>query len=82
VELHRGINFSRLEIPDDAGGLIFVVGSVLALLIGIPSFRWFLAGAVVAGAAAAYVMFRWHRGHPTPPWPDVVPPHGDGQPRA
>jgi hypothetical protein len=63
VELHRGINFSRLEIPADAGGLIFTAGSVVALLIAIPPFRWFLLGAIVAGAVAACVIFRWRRAH-------------------
>jgi hypothetical protein len=69
VELHRGINFSRLEIPADAGGLMFVVGSVLVLLLSVPAFRWFLAAAVVAGLVLAALVFRWHRGHPSPPPP-------------
>jgi len=67
VELHRGINFSRLEVPADAGGLIFVVGSVLALLIGVAEFRWFFLGATLLGAVLAFVLFEWHRAHPEPP---------------
>ena len=77
MELHRGINFSRLEIPADAGGLIFMVGSVVALLIGIPPFRWFLLGAVVVGAAAAWALACWHLGHSAPPQPNVTALHGD-----
>ena len=46
MELHRGINFSRLEVPADAGGVMFVVGSVLVLLVAVPAFRWFLVGAL------------------------------------
>ena len=67
VELHRGINFSRLEVPADAGGLIFVAGSVLALLIGVPAFRWFLVGATLVGTVVAVALLEWHRAHPEPP---------------
>lgn len=63
MELHRGINFSRLEVPADAGGLIFVVGSVITLLLGVPSFRLFILGAAGAGAIVAVVLLEWHRLH-------------------
>jgi hypothetical protein len=59
VELHRGINFSRLEVPADAGGVMFVVGSVVVLLVAVPAFRWFLAGALALGVVLAALMHRW-----------------------
>jgi len=66
VELHRGINFSRLEVPADAGGLIFVAGSVVALLLGLSAFRWFFLAAILLGLALAVLLFEWHRTHPEP----------------
>jgi hypothetical protein len=64
LPLFRGINFSRLEIEADLGGAIFVVGSTVCLLIGIPSARPFFAGTLAGGAALAVVIAWWHRTHP------------------
>ncbi len=50
---HPGINFSRLEIPGDLGGLVFVVGTIATMLIGLPEARWFFAGALAGGALLA-----------------------------
>ena len=36
LELHPGINFSRLEVGGDIGGLVFAAGSVVAVLL----FEW------------------------------------------
>ena len=36
LELHPGINFSKLEVGGDIGGLVFAAGSVIAVLIGLP----------------------------------------------
>jgi hypothetical protein len=67
VDLHRGINFSRLEVPADAGGALFVAGSLIALLVGLPAFRWFLLGALLIGGLTAVLLYEWHSAHPEPP---------------
>lgn len=67
MELHRGINFSRLEVPADAGGFIFVSGSLIALLVGLPAFRWFFLGTTLFGAVVAVLLVEWRRTHPEPP---------------
>jgi hypothetical protein len=62
----RGINFSSLEIDADLGGAVFVVGSVVSLLIGVPSARMFFAGTLVGGTLLATAIAWWHRRHPSP----------------
>jgi hypothetical protein len=82
VQLHRGINFSRLEVPADAGGALFVAGSLVALLVGLPAFRWFLVGALLVGGITAVLLFEWHSAHPERPARQRVEPigllHDDG----
>lgn len=38
---------------------MFVVGSVVVLLVAVPAFRWFLAGALALGVVLAALMHRW-----------------------
>ncbi len=64
LELHPGINFSKLEIGGDMGGLVFAAGSVVAVLIGLPSIAAFYMGSLVCGAALAVAIFEWHEHHP------------------
>ena len=47
------INFSSTEVAGNIGGLIFVVGSVFIVVIGLPSVIWFLFAATVAGCLLA-----------------------------
>jgi hypothetical protein len=54
---HPGINFSRLEIGGDLGGLVMAVGSVVGLLIGLPAARLFF-GAALLGAVLVAVVLR------------------------
>lgn len=76
MQLHRGINFSRLEVPADAGGALFVAGSLIALLVGLPAFRWFLAAALLVGGVTAVLLFEWRSAHPEPPARQRVEPIG------
>jgi hypothetical protein len=59
------INFSSTEVAGNMGGLIFVVGSVFIVSIGLPSVIWFLFAATVAGCFFAWALVTWHTSHPT-----------------
>ena len=58
------INFSSTEVPGNIGGLIFVVGSVFIVAVGLPSVIWFLFVAAVAGSLLAWALVAWHASHP------------------
>jgi len=58
------INFSSTEVAGNIGGLIFVVGSVFIVAIGLPSVIWFLFAATVAGCVLAWALVTWHTSHP------------------
>jgi hypothetical protein len=58
------INFSSTEVAGNIGGLIFVVGSVFIVVIGLPSVIWFLFAATVAGCLLAWALVTWHTSHP------------------
>jgi hypothetical protein len=58
------INFSSTEVAGNVGGLIFVVGSVFIVVIGLPSVIWFLFGATIAGCLVAWGLVTWHASHP------------------
>ena len=64
LELHPGINFSKLEVGGDIGGLAFTVGSVVAVLIGLPWIAPLYIASMAAGAALAVLLFEWHQRHP------------------
>jgi hypothetical protein len=63
LRLHPGINFSKLEIGGDVGGLVFAAGSVIAVLIGLPSLAPMYLASVGAGVALAAVLCAWHGRH-------------------
>jgi hypothetical protein len=55
------INFSSTDVGGNAGGLIFVVGSVLIVSLGLPSVFWFLVTAALAAGFVAWGLAVWHR---------------------
>jgi hypothetical protein len=57
------INFSSTEVAGNIGGLIFVVGSVFVVVVGVPSVIWFLIAATAAGCFLAWALVGWHRSH-------------------
>ena len=63
LQLHPGINFSRLEVGGDLGGFIFVLGSVLVLVAGLPQVRWFVLMALGTAVPIACLLLAWHRHH-------------------
>jgi hypothetical protein len=58
------INFSSTEVAGNIGGLIFVVGSVFIVAVGLPSVIWFLFAGTIAGCVLAWALAAWHTSHP------------------
>jgi hypothetical protein len=61
-----GINISRIRIGGDVGGLVFVVGTVGSLLVGVPSARMFFVQTLIGGSLLAVALAWWHRHHARP----------------
>jgi hypothetical protein len=59
------INLSSIHVKANAGGLIFVVGSVIVIMLGLPMLRWFLLVGVAGGFLLAWALLAWHTSHPT-----------------
>jgi hypothetical protein len=60
LALHPGINFSKLEVGGDVGGLVFAAGSVIAVLIGLPWIAPLYLASVACGVGLAVLLFEWH----------------------
>jgi len=65
LDLHPGINFSKLEIGGDVGGLIFAAGSVVAVLIGLPWIAPMYVASMALGGVLAVLLVEWHQYHPS-----------------
>jgi hypothetical protein len=55
------INIAAIHIGADAGGLMFVGGSIVILALGLPILRWFLIASMLAAAALAAIRVGWGR---------------------
>jgi hypothetical protein len=55
-------NIAALQVGGDAGGLIFVLGSIVIFTLSVPGFRWFLLGSIAAACAVAAALSRRDRG--------------------
>jgi hypothetical protein len=55
------INLSSIHVAGDIAGLLFVVGSVTIVLIGLPGMWWFFAAGLVGAVVAAWCRFAWIR---------------------
>ncbi len=64
------INVALVPVSANAGGLIFMLGSVAILMTGFPALAAFLAIAVAGGTALATALFAWHAFHPRRPSAD------------
>jgi hypothetical protein len=64
------INFSRVPVGGNIGGLIFMAGSMAILVSGLPSWRWFFLVAVVGGLLTAGLVFAWHTARPSSGLPE------------
>ena len=58
------INFSSTEVAGNVGGLIFVVGSILIVSLGLPVVFWFLLTGTLAACFVAWALVAWHTRHP------------------
>jgi len=61
MPLHPGINYSRVPIGGDIAGLLFVVGSVVVILLGLPELRPFFIWAGAAGLVLGVALILWNR---------------------
>ena len=59
------INLSSIPVAGDIGGLLFVIGAIITVLLGLPDIRWFVLGSVVVGAVLAGGLFVWRSSHTT-----------------
>ncbi|MFQ5740052.1 MAG: hypothetical protein ACE5JX_13680 [Acidobacteriota bacterium] len=59
MKKHPGIRIDKIPVKSSAG-LLFVIGVLAIFLIGIPATRWFLALALIGGAAVAALLYWWH----------------------
>jgi hypothetical protein len=55
------INISKMPVGANIGGLVFVVGCIAVMVVGLEEVRMFLAAASVAGIGLAIVLVSWHR---------------------
>jgi hypothetical protein len=53
------INLSSIPVAGDFGGLLFVIGAIITVLLGLPDLRWFVLGSVIVGAVLAGGLFIW-----------------------
>jgi hypothetical protein len=53
------INLSSIPVAGDIGGLMFVVGTFVIVLLGLPDVRWFVLGSIAIGMAMAGGLFAW-----------------------
>ena len=54
------INFSSTDVAGNIGGLIFVVGSVLIVSLGLPLVFWFLLTGAIAACFVAWGLAAYH----------------------
>ena len=66
------INISSIAIGATAGGVFFVLASVLTIVLGVPELRTFILGAIAVGVVQAMALAWWHRGHPGSPPTRIV----------
>lgn len=57
------INQSRIPVDGNIAGLMYVVGSLVVALIGLPIARWFFVTTVVLGLLCAIALLAWRNAH-------------------
>jgi hypothetical protein len=53
------INLSRIPVAGDEAGLMFAVGGVAVVIIGVPDLAWYFASALACAALLARGLFAW-----------------------
>ena len=64
------INFSSMDVAGNVGGLIFVVGSLLVVVLGVPFLLTILMAVAAAGCLLAWRLAAWYRRHPNAGLPE------------
>ena len=64
------INLSSIPVAGNAGGLIFALGSVVIVMLGLPELQWFFMAAVIAGFLVAGGLVAWRTAHPSSSLPE------------
>ena len=64
------INFSNMDVAGNIGGLIFVVGSLLIVVLAVPMMLGILMLGGVAGCLLAWRLAAWRRHHPNSGLPE------------
>ena len=54
------INLSAIPVEGDVAGLMFALGSVSIVVIGLPGMSWYLLGVVLGSTIAAVSLRAWH----------------------
>lgn len=57
---HPGITMHKIHVGGDVGGLLFVLASTAAVVVGIPAIGYFFAAAIGSGLVIAAVLNRLH----------------------
>lgn len=60
------INLAAIPVSGDAGGLLFVVGSVAVVVLGLPGAGWYLLAALACGSLLALVLLVQRSVRPLP----------------
>lgn len=61
--LRSEINLSSIPVRDDAGGLLFALGS-MAILLGLAELRAFMIGSLLCATVLAFALIAWRRHAP------------------
>jgi len=64
MALHRGINFSSMEVEGNLGGFVFAAGTVICTLIGLPWLVPAFLASLTLGVGLAFVLHAWHARYP------------------
>jgi hypothetical protein len=57
------INIASVNVGGDVGGFLFLCATVLAVIVGLPSVRWFAVAALAAAILSATVLVARRREH-------------------
>ena len=55
------INLSRIPVAGDGAGLIFAVGAVVVVIIGVPDLAWYFVTALLCAALLAWALVTWRQ---------------------
>ena len=53
------INLSRIPVAGDEAGLMFAVGGVAVVIIGVPDLAWYFVSALACAGLLAWGLFAW-----------------------